>query len=68
MDRLKALTASTRTFFKEVAAELRKVTWPTWRNTLLRTGIVLGMVVVVAGYLYILDWPLSYGVEKFLGR
>lgn len=57
-----------RTFFSEVAGEMRKVTWPTWNGTLKLTGIVIAMVALVAGYLYLLDWPLAYGVERFLGR
>ncbi|HEY8346884.1 MAG TPA: preprotein translocase subunit SecE [Symbiobacteriaceae bacterium] len=68
MDKMKTWIESTRTFINEVIGELRKVIWPTWDRTLKMTGIVIGMVALVAVYLFLLDLPLSWGVIKFLGR
>lgn len=43
-------------YFKEVRAELAKVVWPTRRNTLNLTGIVLGVTAVMSILMGLLDW------------
>jgi preprotein translocase SecE subunit len=68
MERIKAVFAATRTYLREVMGELNKVTWPDWPSTVRMTGVVIGMTVVIAGFLSILDWPLGQGMQKFLGR
>lgn len=46
-------------FLKEVRGELRKVMWPTRRETALYTGVVLLSVVFVAAVIWIIDSILS---------
>jgi preprotein translocase subunit SecE len=59
MERFKALIETTRTFLREVVGELRKVNWPSRERTAKLTGVVVSMVVVVAGFLYL--WDLGLG-------
>jgi preprotein translocase subunit SecE len=47
-------------FAKGARMELRKVVWPTRRETIQGTGIVLLMVIVVGLYLWILDTALFW--------
>lgn len=56
----------TKTFFKEVYVELRKVNWLT-RNELVRyTLIVLGVTILVAAFLGGLDYLFSSLIQKFI--
>ena len=56
-----------KTFFTEVKAELKKVTWPS-RNEVYSTTIVVILTTVFFGfYLYSLDLLLSQLFTKVLG-
>ena len=44
------------TFLKEVRLEIKKVNWPTRQETIKYTFIVIGVSVVVAIFLGLLDW------------
>src|SRR3989339_446465 len=54
-----------RQFFREVRIELRKVTWPTRKETLASTSVVLILVVILSVYLGLVDSLLS-GALKML--
>jgi preprotein translocase subunit SecE len=43
------------TFFRDVRAEAKKTTWPTRKETLQSTGIVLVMVVITATFFLAID-------------
>lgn len=53
-------------FLREVKTELKKVTWPSRRDTLAGTAVVLATVFVVAFFLGIADYFLSYIIKVFL--
>ncbi len=70
VEQAKADKASKRTivgrtvlFFKQVVAELRKVTKPTWSELRNYTGVVLAFVVVVMAIIALLDWLFFTGVQ-----
>ena len=46
-------------FFQEVSVELKKVSWPTRRQTLNATGVVITVSVIVAFFLGIVDVVLA---------
>ncbi|HHU64055.1 MAG TPA: preprotein translocase subunit SecE [Clostridiales bacterium] len=46
-------------FFKEVIAELKKVTWPTRKEWLTSTAVVIVVVVIVAAFIGVLDLVLK---------
>jgi preprotein translocase subunit SecE len=54
-------------FFREVRQEAAKVTWPTRRETLVTTGMVFIMVVLVALFFFAVDQILNLGVATILG-
>lgn len=43
-------------YFKETRAELRKVNWPTRRQALNLTLIVMGVTVFMSALLGVIDW------------
>jgi len=58
-------------FFRQVRAEMAKVTWPTRRETWISTVMVLIMVTLASLFLFVVDWVISSGMGwgiGFLGR
>lgn len=53
------------TFLQEVRQETAKVTWPTRRETLITTIMVLIMVALASTFFFIADQILSYLVSLF---
>ncbi|MFO7932426.1 MAG: preprotein translocase subunit SecE [Thermodesulfobacteriota bacterium] len=53
-------------FLREVKAELGRVTWPTRKETIGTTAVVLVFVFIIAGYLGIVDLVLSSLVRLIL--
>ena len=57
-----------RDFFREVRIELKKVTWPSRKETIAATGMVIILSVLVAFFLGLLDVGLSKAVGFLLKR
>jgi preprotein translocase subunit SecE len=55
-------------FGKESVAEARRVTWPSRKETLQTTGIVVAFAVTMALFLWIVDASLLMIVNKIMGR
>ncbi len=54
-------------FFREVRVELKKVTWPSRKETIASTSVVLITVILIAFFLGIVDLGLSRLIKVFLG-
>lgn len=54
-------------FVREAHTEVRKVVWPTRKETTQTTLIVIAMVALVAAILWILDGFLAWAVKLILG-
>ncbi len=57
-----------RQFLREVKTELKKVTWPSRKDTLSGTAVVLVTVFVIAVFLGIVDSGLSNLIKMVLRR
>ena len=55
-------------FLKEVRFELKRVTWPSRKETLAGTMVVLIIVFIVASFLGIVDIGLSELIKTVLSR
>jgi preprotein translocase subunit SecE len=55
-------------FLREVKQELKKVTWPSRRDTLSGTAVVLVAVFVIAVFLGIVDSGLSNLIRELLKK
>lgn len=53
-------------FLQQVRAEASKVTWPTRRETLITTGLVLLMVFVASIFFLVVDWSIKEGLGLLL--
>lgn len=55
-------------FGKESVAEAKRVTWPTRKETLQTTGVVIAFAIVMALFLWAVDASLMFLVDKLMGR
>jgi len=53
-------------FLKEVKTELKKVVWPTRKDTIASTSVVLILVIIIALYLGLVDFGLSRIIRLIL--
>ena len=54
-------------FFKEVKGELKKVTWPSFKQVRNNTLIVIISVLIIGAFIWIFDALFGFGWEKVLG-
>ena len=53
-------------FMQQVREESRKVTWPSRRETLISTAMVMVMVALASVFFLIVDALIKWGVDKAL--
>ena len=54
-------------YVQEAIAETKKVAWPTRKETMQSTGVVIAFVIVMAIFLWIVDALLAWVVELMIG-
>jgi len=54
-------------YVQEAIAETKKVAWPTRKDTVQSTGVVIAFVIVMAVFLWIVDALLAWVVELMIG-
>lgn len=67
MNKVKIIAEKIVRFLKEAKIELRKVTWPTPRQTLASTSVVIIVVIIVSIFLGIVDFGLAKAIRMVLG-
>jgi len=55
-------------YFHDAQIEVRKVVWPTRQETIQTTLLVIGMVVIVAIILWLLDMFLGWSIGSLMGH
>lgn len=55
-------------FGKDSVAEAKRVVWPTRKETLQTTGVVIAFAVIMAMFLWAVDASLLFLVNKLMGR
>ena len=53
-------------YVRESASELKKVVWPTKKETLNHTLLVISISAGVAVFLGVVDFIMSAGIEKYI--
>ncbi len=56
-----------KSFFRGVWSELKKVHWPTKKQLVTYTGVVILAVLVMALAISVFDWAISSIIELLLG-
>jgi preprotein translocase subunit SecE len=54
-------------FIREVRQEMNKVTWPTRKETMVSTSMVLILVVIAALFFIVVDWLSGTLVSAVIG-
>ncbi len=54
-------------FMREVRVEAAKTTWPTRKETMQTTGLVLAMVVITAAFFLTVDQVIGAGMRALFG-
>ncbi|MCL2669563.1 MAG: preprotein translocase subunit SecE [Syntrophaceae bacterium] len=67
MEKIKNALEKFRQFLVGSKAELKKVTWPTSKQTLASTGVVIVVVLIVSLFLGIVDFGLAKVAKFVLG-
>ncbi len=49
-------------YFRELRSELKKVVWPTPKQVLKNTMIVLACVLIIGIFIWMLDWVAGAGI------
>lgn len=55
-------------FFQEAVVEARKVVWPTRKETMQMTGVVIAFVIIMALFLWLVDGSLTWLVKLIMRR
>ena len=61
------MLAKVKNFLEEVKTELGKVTWPTRKETLATTWVVVAIVLLISIYLGVCDYVLTRAMRFILG-
>jgi len=54
-------------FIREVRSEMAKVTWPTRKETIVTTIMVLVLVALAAVFFFFTDWVVGHLIKLVLG-
>ena len=65
---MKEWLSTSQTFLQEAWAEFNRVQWPTRTEVRGATLVVIILVALIAVYLFIVDWILSFLLQSFLGK
>ena len=67
MDKVKQIWFVIQQFLKESRTELKKVTWPTTKQTIASTSVVVVLTVIVSLVLGFIDFGLAKIIRLVLG-
>jgi len=56
--------ARTRDYISELQMEMRRVTWPNWKQVRATTSVVLVAVFAFAAYFMVVDWVVNSVITK----
>ena len=66
-EKIKVTIQKITQFLKDAKMELKKVTWPTPKQTMASTAVVIILVFIVSFVLGIIDFALAKAVKLILG-
>ena len=61
------MAANPAKFLREVRVEIGRVTWPGRKETMVTTGLVLGMVTISAIFFFAVDQMIGIAVRALFG-
>ena len=67
MKKIKLMLNKVKRFLREAKVELKKVTWPTPKEALASTSVVIVVVIIVSIFLGVVDLGLTKIIRLVLG-
>jgi len=67
MEKIKLIISKVRRFLREAKVELKKVTWPTPKEALASTSVVIVVVIILSLFLGVVDLGLTKIIRLVLG-
>ena len=64
MQRVSQWPAQTKSYVEDLQGEMKRVTWPSWKQVRATTAVVIGSVFAFAAYFAIVDLLVGRGVNK----
>jgi preprotein translocase subunit SecE len=58
--------AATKAYVQELQIEMRRVTWPSWKQVRATTGVVIACVFAFAAYFWVVDLLIGRTVTRVL--
>ncbi len=56
----------TKSYIDEVKGEMRRVSWPTWKQVRATTGVVIVSVFLFAAYFFVVDTIVNTVITKII--
>jgi preprotein translocase subunit SecE len=56
--------AQIKDYFEELHLEMKRVTWPSWKQVRATTAVVIAAVFAFAAYFFVVDLIVSRGIQK----
>ena len=66
MSKVVAWPQQTKSYIEEVQAEMRRVSWPSWKQVRATTGVVIVAVFLFAAYFAIVDAVVDFIVTRVI--
>jgi preprotein translocase subunit SecE len=64
VERVSAWPRRAKEYIEELQAEMRRVTWPSWKQVRATTGVVIGAVFAFAAYFFVVDQVLGRAITR----
>lgn len=64
MAKLTAFPTAAREYFADLQAEMKRVTWPTWKQVRATTTVVIASIFAFAAYFGLVDMAVGKFIEK----
>ncbi len=63
-----ALPVRLKNYVQELQLEMKRVTWPTWKQVRATTAVVIAAVFAFAAYFFVVDFLVGNTVTKLFDR
>ena len=65
-DRVVGWPGAVKAYVQELQTEMRRVTWPSWKQVRATTGVVVACVFAFAAYFYVVDLVIQTAVNRVI--
>ncbi len=53
-----------KTYFRELKAEFKRISWPTFKQVRNNTGIVIAFIVILGAFIALVDFIFNWVISK----